>query len=96
MSPRGLSEMLLLAVMVSACTAQPDTVMLDCESGHKLDVIVKDEHAHFTHDGKQYTLPQKSPDKFQGGDMTLKLAGSDASLRISDQVILWGCEVRSD
>lgn len=85
-----------LAAIVAGCSTQSGTTNYECESGGPFSVHYAQEGASFDYREKPYELPATDRDGvYAKGDTTLSRKGDEVSLRILDEVVIWGCrEVR--
>lgn len=91
----ALATLPLLAV-IAGCSSQPGTTNYECESGGPFSVRYAETGASFDYRAKPYALPATDRDGvYTEGDTTLSRKGEEVSLRILDEVVVWGCkEVR--
>lgn len=82
-------------VLCGACAAVgPDVARYECERGGVLVIEKGEDLATFEFGGRRYRLPSAetvSGERWQRGDVLLRIHGGEASLTIGDQVVAWGC-----
>jgi len=87
---------LSMAAWLAGCSSQARVTNYDCESGGQFGVVYGASGVSFEFREKSHTLPAtERSGVYSEGDMRLTRTGDEVSLRILDEVVIWGCkEVR--